>query len=429
MLSPQSPEPGPVGRYRWRICALLFFATTINYMDRQILGVLKPVLLDELNWNEIDYSNVVFAFSAAYALGYAFGGWLMDRIGVRIGLALAVTAWSLAAGGHAFVQTVIGFAIMRAALGLAEGGNFPAAIKTVGEWFPKRERALATGIFNAGSNVAVMITPFLIPWIAVSFGWQEAFIFTAVLGFVWLWFWLRVYRSPEDHPRLAPGELAYIRQDPPDPAAKVGWGRLLAHRQTWVFVVGMLITGPVWWFYLYWVPGFLHDTHGIDLLHLGPPLFIIYLIADVGSIGAGWMSSRLIARGWPVGRARKVTMLACALMVVPVFGAATTSNVWVATLLISLAAAAHQGFAANLYTVVSDTVPKFAVSSVVGLGGMAAGIGGMFNAKLVGYVLEWTGNYLPLFIIASSSYLVAIILIHFINPRYESLRIAKSPDS
>ena len=416
-----------VGRFRWVICGLLFAATTINYMDRQILGVLKPTLMSELSWNEIDYSNIVFAFSAAYAIGYAAGGWLMDRIGVRLGLAICVLAWSLAAGGHAFVHSVAGFAAMRMVLGLAEGGNFPAAIKAVGEWYPKKERALATGIFNAGCNVAVMITPLLVAWITARYGWPNAFLALAASGLIWLagWFWL--YRSPAAHPRLSAAELAYIRSDPSDPSVRVGWLELLRHRQTWAFVAGMLTTSPIWWFYLYWVPGFLHEKHGLNLLQLGLPLFTIYLIADVGSVGGGWLSSRLIRAGWPVGRARKTAMLICALCVVPVFVAALTANAWVATVLIGLAAAAHQGFAANLYTLVSDTAPRFATSSIVGIGGMAAGIGGMFNAKLVGYLLQWTGSYLPVFVLASCTYVVALALIHWLNPRHEPMQLGANP--
>lgn len=427
--SAATSAPAKVGHFRWVICALLFVATTINYMDRQILGVLKPTLMGELAWTEIDYSNIVFAFSAAYAVGYAVGGWLMDRIGVRIGLTLCVLAWSMAAGGHAFVRSVAGFSAMRIVLGLAEGGNFPAAIKAVGEWYPKKERALATGIFNAGCNVAVMITPLLVAWITFRYGWARAFLVLGAVGVIWVVGWWTMYRRPTEHRRVLPAELTFIQSDPPDPALKVRWLALLRHRQTWAFVAGMLTTSPIWWFYLYWAPGFLHQKYGLNLMELGLPLFVIYLVADIGSVGGGWLSSALIKRGWTIGGARKTAMLVCALCVVPVFAAAMTSNAWVATLLIGLAAAAHQGFAANLYTLVSDTAPRFAVSSIVGIGGMAAGIGGMFNAKLVGYVLQWTGNYLPLFVLASCTYLVALGLIHLLNPRYEPMRLDATSSS
>ena len=417
---PTKARPG--GHWRWRICALLFLATTVNYMDRQVIGILKPTLMSELGWGEIDYSNIVFAFQAAYAVGYAGGGWFMDRVGVRVGYAAAVFFWSLAAMAHAWVRTVSGFSLVRVALGLAEGGNFPAAIKTVSEWFPKKERALATGIFNAGSNVAVMISPLLVLWLTTHFGWPSAFLVTGALGLFWLFLWLPLYRAPKEHPRISAAERDHIQSDPPDPVVKVPWRELLKHRQTWAFVTGMMLVSPVWWFYLFWVPGFLNRQHGLELMQLGPPLIVIYLLADVGSIGGGWFSGWLIKRGWTLNAARKTALLVCAVAVLPVAGASVVGDPWTATLLIGLAAAAHQGFSANLYTLVSDTAPRFTVSSIVGIGGLAAGIGGMFNAKLTGYVLEWTGNYLPLFLLASQAYLVALGLIHWINPRLEPMR-------
>ena len=417
---PASARPG---HFRWVICALLFAATTVNYMDRQIIGILKPTLMKDLGWSEIDYSNIIFAFQATYALGYAGGGWLMDRVGLRLGYTLAVFCWSLAALGHAFVRTVSGFCLMRAMLGLSEGGNFPAAVKAVSEWFPKRERALATGIFNAGSNVAVMTTPFLVLWLTARFCWPTAFWVTGALGLLWVFAWLPLYRSPEQHPRLSPAERAHIQSDPPDPVTNLSWGDLLKYRQTWAFVLGMLIVSPVWWFYLFWVPGFLNKRFGLELLQLGLPLVVIYLLADLGSIGGGWLSGQLIKRGWSVNAGRKTALLVCALAVLPVAAASSVSDAWTATLLIGVAAAAHQGFSANLYTLVSDTAPRRVVSSIVGIGGLAAGIGGMFNAKLAGYVLEWTGSYLPLFIIASLAYVIALALLQWLNPRLEPMRL------
>ncbi|MEK7674224.1 MAG: MFS transporter [Verrucomicrobiota bacterium] len=417
------------GWYRWVICGLLFFATTINYIDRQIIGVLKPVLDKELGWSEIDYSNIVLAFQLAYAVGYALGGRVMDQIGVRIGYSVAVLLWSLAAMGHAAVRSVVGFSVARFGLGLAEGGNFPAAIKTITEWFPQRERALATGIFNAGSNVGALITPLLVPWITIQFGWPAAFLATGSLGFIWLAVWIGCYQNPEQHPRVSPGELAYIRSDAPDPVLKLPWLELLRHRQTWAFVVGMFMSSPIWWFYLYWIPDFLHKRHGLDLIHLGPPLVVIYLMTDVGSIGGGWLSSALIKRGWSVNAGRKTAMLVCALCVVPVFAASMVSHLWTAVFLVGLAASAHQGFSANLFTLVSDTVPRQAVSSVVGIGGMAGAIGGMFIAKLAGYVLEWTGNYLILFLIASTAYLIALLIIHLLLPRLQPMTFDRAAGS
>ena len=398
------------------------------------------MLSEQLGWNEIDYSNIVFAFQIAYAIGYAVAGRLIDRVGVRIGYALAVLFWSLAAMAHALnwyipvgakifddvdaAPTVLGFSAARFALGLAEGGNFPAAVKSVSEWFPKKERALATGIFNAGSNVGALIAPLLVPWLTIKFGWPMAFIVTGALGFAWLVAWRIFYRSPEKHPRLSPAELAYIRSDPPDPVVKVSWLALLGYRQVWAVVVGNVLSAPIWWFYLYWIPDFLHKRHGLNLIQLGPPLVTIYLITDIGSIGGGWLSSSLIKRGWTINASRKTAMLVCALCVVPVFMASIVSNLWVATLLIGLAASAHQGFSANLYTLVSDTAPRQLVSSIVGIGGMAGAIGGMFIAKLAGYILEWTGEYRILFIIAASVYLVNLLIIHLINPRLKPMEFA-----
>jgi ACS family hexuronate transporter-like MFS transporter len=435
-LTHQKTTALSVGWSRWGICALLFFATTLNYIDRQVIGILKPDLAKHFGWNEIDYSNIIFAFQIAYAFGYAGAGRLIDRLGVRLGYALAVLVWSLAAMAHALnwyipvgakfwitaiPATVLGFSAARFALGLSEGGNFPAAVKTVSEWFPRKERALAFGIFNAGSNVGALAAPLLVPWLTVKFGWPMAFIATGALGFAWLVFWQLYYQSPEKHPRLSSAELAYIRSDPPDPVVKIPWSSLLRYRQTWVFVVGMFLSSPIWWFYLYWIPDFLHKRHGLNLIQLGPPLVTIYLMTDVGSVAGGWFSSWLIKRGWTVNAARKTAMLVCAICVVPVFAASTVSNVWAATLLIGLAASAHQGFSANLFTLVSDTAPRKVVSSIVGIGGMAGAIGGMFIAKLAGYILEWTGEYRILFIIAASVYLVNLLIIHVINPRLKPM--------
>jgi ACS family hexuronate transporter-like MFS transporter len=402
---------------RWWICGLLFLATTINYVDRGVIGVLKPTLQRDLGWNEIDYSNIVFWFQVAYAAGYLFGGRLMDAIGLRIGYALAIAVWSIAAFSHGFARSVLGFSAARFGLGLAEGGNFPAAIKTVGEWFPKKERALATGLFNAGCNIGAIATPLLVPWIAVRLGWPSAFYLTGALGSICVVAWIFAYRPPKDHPNLSAGELAYIQSDPPDPpAASIPWAQLLTYRATWAFIIGMALSSPIWWFYLYWIPDFLFKRHNVDLIHMGAPLVTIYLISDGGSIAGGWMSSALIKRGWGVNAARKLALLTCALCVVPVFFASRVSSEWNAVLLIGLAAAAHQGWSANLFTLVSDNMPRQTVSSVVGIGGMAGALAGMGFAKLVGYVLEWTGSYVVLFTIAPAAYLVAFGAMHALIP-------------
>jgi ACS family hexuronate transporter-like MFS transporter len=414
-----------IGHYRWVICALLFFATTINYIDRQVVGVLKPTLQREIGWDEIGYSNIVFAFQLAYALGLAAVGRLMDRLGTSRGFSLSITFWSIAAMLHALARSVTGFSIARFLLGLGEAGNFPAAIKTVAEWFPKKERALATGIFNAGTNIGAMVAPFVVSWITLRYGWRWAFIMTGAIGFLWLFFWWAFYRRPEEHPRLSKAELAYIQSDPPDPAVKIPWARLLPHRQTWAFAIGKFMTDPIWWLYLFWVPDFLNKTHGITLINVGPPVMAIYLIADVGSIGGGWLSSMLIKRGWSVNRGRKTAMLVCALCVTPIVFATRVSSLWAAVGLIGLAAAAHQGWSANIFTMASDMFPRRVVGSVVGIGGMAGAIGGMLIAKVTGYILQWTGSYIPLFVIAGSTYLVALVIIHLLVPRLEPADVSK----
>ena len=412
-----------IGRYRWVICALLFFATTVNYVDRQVLGILSKDLKVAIGWTEVDYGNIVAAFNAAYAFGLLLAGRLMDRIGTRAGYALAIVWWSLAAMGHALARTPFGFGVARAALGVGEAGNFPAAIKTVAEWFPKKERAFATGLFNAGSNVGAIVAPLTVPWIAANYGWRMAFILTGAIGFVWLFFWLPTYRRPQEHPKVSRAELDHIQSDPPDPpAAKIPWVRLVPHRQTSAFAIGKYLTDPVWWFYLYWIPGFFREQYGLDLLAVGPPLIIIYVIADVGSIGGGWLSSTFIKRGWTINRARKTAMLICAIAVTPIIFASQVKNIWVAAIIIGFAAAAHQGWSANLFTTTSDMFPRNAVGSVVGIGGMAGALGGATMAVATGYILQSTGqNYSIIFIIAGTLYLIALALIHLLVPRLDAI--------
>ena len=410
-----------VGHYRWLICAMLFFATTINYIDRQVLGILAT---DEnfkrtIGWSEAEYGYVNTAFQAAYAIGLLAVGNLMDRFGTRKGFSVAIVFWSIAAMGHSLARSAVGFGVARFALGLGEAGNFPAAIKTVAEWFPKKERALATGIFNSGSNVGAIVAPLTVPLIAVNYGWQWAFIITGAIGFIWLGFWLMIYRRPQEHPKLSPGELAHIQSDPAEPTTKIPWARLFPHRQTWAFAIGKFLTDPIWWVYLFWLPKFLNTNYGLNITQIGLPLVVIYVAADVGSIGGGWLSSSLIKRGWTVNKARKTAMLVCALSVVPIMFAAQASNLWVAVALISLAAAAHQGWSANIFTIASDMFPRRAVGSVVGIGGMAGSVGGMLIATTVGLVLQYTGSYLPIFIIAGSAYLIALAVIHLLAPRLE----------
>jgi ACS family hexuronate transporter-like MFS transporter len=411
------PRGGRLGRYRWLICGLLFFAITINYVDRQVLGVLKPVLEAELGWSEIDYANIVVSFQAAYAIGLLGFGRFLDVIGTRWGLALAVTVWSLAAMAHAGARSAIQFAVVRFALGLGEAGGFPASVKAVSEWFPKKERALATGIFNAGSNVGALATPILVPLIVLTLGWEWAFILTGLTGFVWLAAWLLIYRRPQDHPRVTPAELAHIESDPVDPPGKVGWSTIAFRRETWAFLLGKFITDPVWWLFLFWLPDFFAKTYDLTIQTFGPPLIAIYLLADVGSVGGGWLSSHLIKRGWSVNAGRKVTMLVCALAVTPISIAIFADNLLIAVGVIGLAAAAHQGWSANLYTLVSDVFPKRAVATVVGFGAAGGAVGGMFIATFAGWTLERTGSYVPLLIFAGGAYLLALLVIHLLTPR------------
>jgi ACS family hexuronate transporter-like MFS transporter len=413
----------PRTNYRWRICALLFLATTVNYMDRQVLGLLAPDLQRIVGWNEIQYGYIVTVFKAAYAIGLLLAGRLMDRLGTKVGYALCVGVWSLAAMGHALASTVFGFGFARFMLGLGEAGNFPAAIKTVAEWFPKKERALATGLFNSGSNVGAIVAPLTVPWIAIHLGWRWAFLFTSLFSATWLVLWLTIYRRPDNQSGISAAELQYIHSDPREATGRVSWSRLLPHRQTWAFVIGKFLTDPVWWFFLFWLPKFFNSRYGLSLGELAPPLVVIYVMSDVGSIAGGWLSSHLIKRGWTVNRARKTTMLVCALMVVPIIFAADLANVWMAVALVSLATAAHQGWSANIFTFASDTFPQGAVGSVVGIGGFGGAVGGMCIASFTGFVLQWTGSYRPMFLIAGSVYLIALLIMHLLNPRHEPAHI------
>mgnify|MGYP003876930931 CR=1 FL=1 len=416
-----------MGHYRWVICALLFFATTINYIDRQVIGILKPYIEGELGWNEIDYSNIVFAFQLAYAIGLLTMGRIIDWLGTKKGFSFALIFWSLAAMAHAAAVGVWSFAAARFALGLGEAGNFPASIKTVAEWFPKKERALATGIFNAGTNVGATIAPIMVPILMHAYGWRAAFIVTGAIGFIWLLFWIPLYHRPQDHPKISPGELEYISSDPPDPETKVPLRKIITHKQAWAFAAAKFMTDPIWWLYLFWVPDFLKKTHNIDIKAIALPLIIIYIIADVGSIGGGWISSTLIKRGLTVNRARKTAMLICALCVLPIVLVSQIPNMWLAVAMIGLAAAAHQGWSANVFTMTSDMFPRHAVGSVVGFGGMAGAIGGMFISKVVGYILEATHSYYIPFIIAGSAYLLALLVVQLIVPNLEPAVIEEEP--
>jgi MFS transporter, ACS family, hexuronate transporter len=392
---------------RWRICALLFAATTLNYIDRQMLGVLAPRLEHVFGWTEADYGYIVASFQAAYAIGLLAAGALIDGIGTRLGYALSIALWSVAAMSHALATTVLGFAVARFFLGLGEAGNFPAAVKTVAEWFPSGERSLATGLFNAGSNVGAILAPLAAPIVAALWGLRAAFLFTGVLSALWVVTWLAATRRRDR--RASQVKLP----------ARARAMHLLRHRQTWAFVAGKLLTDPVWWFLLFWLPKFLSARYGLSLLELGPPLIAIYLLADAGSVGGGWLAGYLGRHGSSVNRARKLTMLVCALAVMPVMFASTAGHVWTAVALIGLAAAGHQGWSANLYTLASDVMPDSDVASVVGLGGFAGAVSGALVSTAVGWLLESTGSYLPVFAAAGSVYLLALAVIHGLAPRLQ----------
>ena len=418
-LDTAAAAAGPVGRYRWRVCAMLLAATTINYIDRQVLGVLAPFLQETFSWSEIDYGYIVTAFQAAYAIGLLCAGALIDRFGTRIGYALAISVWSLAAMGHALAASVAGFVVARFLLGLGEAGNFPAAIKTVAEWFPRRERAFAVGIFNAGSNIGAIVAPLMVPIVAAAWGWQAAFLCTGVLSAAWLVTWLVFYRTPDQHPKLSAAELAHIRSDPPEPAVKVPWLQLLRHRQAWAFVAAKFITDPVWWLFLFWLGKFLASEYELSLAKIGLPMIVVYLMADVGSIAGGWLAGRFMRLGWSANRARKSAMLVCALCVAPVILVTQVDNLWLAVGLIGLAMAGHQGWSANVLTLPSDMFPRQTVASVVGIGGFAGAFGGMGMSYFAGSQLQSTGSYGTIFLIAGSAYLVALLCVHLLAPRLE----------
>lgn len=413
MTLDRSLLPAPRSSYRWTICALLFLVTTINYMDRQVLSILAPTLQAELHWSESAYARVVYSFTFVYAFGFLIAGRWLDRVGVRRGFATAVVVWSLAAIGHALARTTAAFSAARAFLGLGESANFPGAIKSVGEWFPKEERALATGIFNAGTNTGAILTPLLVPWIALTWGWRWAFVIVGSLGFLWLVLWLALYRS-------ASSPLSGTERGSGGEDLQTPWWGLLTHRQTWAIVAGKFLADPVWWFYLYWLPKFLDKTYGINLAHVALPLITVYVIADVGSIAGGWLSSALLKRHWTVNRARKTAMLVMALLIVPTSLAPHAGSMWTAVLIVALAAAAHQGWSANVYTLASDMFPPSAVASVSGIGGFAGAMGGVLFQWLTGRILDATGgNYSSIFLVCGFAYVTAWTIINLLAPKLE----------
>jgi ACS family hexuronate transporter-like MFS transporter len=415
-----APEPTIVrtGHVRWFVCARLFAIVALNYTDRQVLSVLKPTLSQAYGWSETGYGWMAVSFQIAYGLGYVAFGRIVDRFGAKVGGTIAVTFWTIAHTAHAFVTSIVGFTLVRIPMGLGESGLFPCTLAATAEWFPLRERALAIGIFNAGSNVGAILAPFIVPIITLLWGWQMAFILTGLLTFAWLAVWLIWYRRPREMSSLSAQELAYIESDPQAAQRPVPWSRLLATRQTWAYMAGRFLIDPVWWTFLFWLPDFFSKRYGVDLKHYGPPLVAIYVMADIGSVLGGWRSSRLIKRGVAVGRARKLAMLACAVCALPVAGAMYASNLWLAVGVIGLACAAHQGFSANLYALPSDLFPRWAAGSIVGLGGFAGAAGGVLMSLYAANVLQFIGSYTPIFVFASVAYLFALLVVHLIVPAY-----------
>jgi ACS family hexuronate transporter-like MFS transporter len=446
MSSPIAP-PAKATNYRWAICALLFWVTTANYIDRSVFGNLAPELQKQIGWTDEQYWNMQVAFSAAYAISMLLMGRLMDVLGLRWGFVFACGFWGVASMLHAvapelgrfFGSAVTGFVICRILLGFGEGGNFPAAIKTTAEWFPKRERALATGLFNSGSNIGGILVPWGLPFVVaqcsvftiggVTVGWRGAFLITAVIDLTWVVAWLLLYKKPEDHPRVNQGELALIQSEIVEPTVKIPWRRLLPHRQMWAFAVAKFMTDCFWWFYLFGSPDFFNKKFNLDQQGRKYMIMLIYVVASVGSIAGGWLAGHFIRRGWTVNKARKITMLVCGVLVVPVVFSAMTGNKWIAAALITVAASAHQAWSANVFSLAGDMFPKRVVGSVTGLGGMIGAGGGILLFYVTGKVLKVTGNYLPVFVMASLAYVLALAIIHLLVPRLEVADVEAKPAS
>ncbi len=411
--------------YRWRILALLFFATTINYIDRQVIGLLKPFISNELGWNEIDYGHIVTAFQVAYAIGLIITGRFLDKFGTRIGYMWAIIIWSIAGIAHAAARGVVGFAVARFTLGLGESANFPAAVKSVAEWFPGKERAFATGLFNSGSTIGAIIAPIIVTAISLSLGWKWAFIITGSLGFIWLLFWIAWYRAPEKHPKISKEELLYINQDEIDTDIKkrMKWIDLIRMKQTMAICSTRFLSDWVWWFFLFWIPDYLHKAYGINMKEVVLPLIVIYSVSSIGGIGGGWLSSKFISSGKSIDYARKTSILICALIILPVMLVSQTHHLWTAVILISLAAAGHQGWASNIFTIISDIYPKHSVGTMTGLSGFAGAVGGALSASFVGLILEKTGSYFLIFLIASSVYLLNWLLLKLFIKEIKPLKL------
>lgn len=416
----------PAGRYRWAIIALLFFATTVNYIDRTMLGLLAPSLGKEMGWSENDYGSIVTAFQAAYALGFLLMGWLIDRFGPKIGYAIAITIWTVGHVAHGFASTVGSFMAARVVLGVGEAGHFPSVVRASSEWFPQKERALAIGWVNSGTTVGVILTaPVLALFLnTLGLGWRETFIWSGLFGVVLLGLWWWLYSNPRQSGKVSEAELAWIEHDPPEQVERLGWGRIVIKREAWAFATAKFLTDPVWFLMLFWLPKYFSTTYNVDLKVVLLPMIIMYLLSDLGSIAGGWLSSKLIQRGHSVNYARKVALLISGCCVLPLLLVSGLQNMWLAVLLIGIALAGHQSFSSNLLSIPPDMFPKRAVGSVIGLGGFAGGIGGMIMAKSTGLVLDATGgNYTLIFMACTTVYFIAVLAIHLLSPRLQRVEI------
>ena len=428
-MKPESQDEASIssriGHVRWTICAMVFAATSINYMDRQVLSLLKPTLQQSIGLTEVSYGYIVDAFQVAYALGLVLAGRMIDRVGVRLGYCIVMGIWSISAMGHALANTAMEFGIARFFLGIGEAGNFPAAIKTVADWFPQNERSLATGIFNSGTNVGAVLAPLIVPWVALHYSWRAAFLITGIFSMIWIAWWYSNYAGPGEHRKVMRAELAHIRQDAAEQAeSKIAWARLLGYRQTWAFAIGKFLTDPIWWFYLFWLPSYFSSKFHLNLSHLGLPLIIVYNASAIGSIAGGWLPVPFRKLGMSPAGARLTAMLVCACTMLPIFTVGWLSSEWAAIALLSLATGAHQGWSANLFTTTSDMFPRSAVGAVVGIGGMAGSIGGVLFATTAGWTLQMTGSYIPLFIISSSAYVLALFFIYLLAPGLRRVEVA-----
>jgi MFS transporter, ACS family, hexuronate transporter len=417
--SPGGPGGKPRTRVRWTVCALVFFAATISYLDRQVLSFLAKTLETSIGWNNIEYGYITAAFQASYAVGLLGVGRLMDRVGVRKGFALAVGLWSVAAVSHAAARTALAFGVARAALGLGESATFPASMKTLAEWFPKRERALATGFFNSGTNIGAIAVPLLVPWLARAWGWQAAFLATGLSGFVWVAAWWFMYRAPSEHPGVSPSELAHIQSDPPDAVESVPWRALLPLRGTWQFGIGKFLTDPSWWFFIFWLPKYLQEAFHLSMQQIILPTLVVFNLSSIGSVAGGWLSSALIKRGWTVYAARRAALLTAALCVAPVVYAPFAGNLWAVVFIMGFGMAAHQAWSANLYTLAADGVPKVAVGSVVGIGAAMGAASGVLIQIITGYVVQLTHSYVPLFLFCGVTYIVTLGIMSLLGPKTE----------